>query len=280
MPTTALHCLSEVFLQVPDPRSPRGIRHPFAGILSLVFLGMLARIRELAELQFWATIHWEELKDPLGFDSDQPPHATTISRALANFSLVDFQTAFGDWLQTAIDAPEEISVVAVDAKTCRQGYDAEGSPVQLLNVFAHQAKLTLAQWSVRGEKTNEPGVLRGRLESLLKQYPMLRLITGDAIYAQRPLAELLVDSNIDYLLQVKKNQGNLCDALKNCFAKELPPDVETIEKKVAVSKLVACGAIWTTPNTAESNLASQAAASSSAWSVWSLPETDGLLVVM
>ncbi len=42
MPATALHSLSEVFSQVPDPRSPRGIRHPFAGVLSLVFLGMLA----------------------------------------------------------------------------------------------------------------------------------------------------------------------------------------------------------------------------------------------
>jgi len=206
MPATALHSLSEVFSQVPDPRSSRGIRHPFAGILSLVFLGMLARIRELAELQFWATIHWDELQDPLGFDRDKPPHATTISRALANFSLAEFQTVFGDWLKTVVDTPEELSIVAVDAKTCRQGYDKEGSPVQLLNVFAHQAKLTLAQWSVRGEKTNEPGVLRRRLEELLKQYPMLSLITGDAIYAQRPLAELLLDHQIDYLLQVKKTR--------------------------------------------------------------------------
>lgn len=280
MATPAFRCLSEVLSQVPDPRSPRGIRHPFSGILGLVFLGLLARIRELVQLQFWAEVHWEELKEPLGFDRDTPPHATTMSRALANFSLADFQAVFDTWLQTIVDAPEELSVVAADAKTCCQGYDAEGSPVQLLSLFAHNAKLTLAQWSVHGEKTNEPGVLRARLDGFLEKYPMLRLVTGDAIYAQRPLAELLVDNNVDYLLQVKKNQGDLHDALESCFSQERPPAVEVVEKKEDASRLVACGSIWTTPSTAENNSISPAAKSSSVWSAWSLPETDRLLVVM
>ena len=37
----------------PDSRSAckRGVRHPFPGMLALVFLGLLARIRELARLQ-------------------------------------------------------------------------------------------------------------------------------------------------------------------------------------------------------------------------------------
>lgn len=40
-----IRTLSEVFAQVPDPRDPRGVRHPLKGILTLVFLGPLARIR-------------------------------------------------------------------------------------------------------------------------------------------------------------------------------------------------------------------------------------------
>ena len=75
-----LESLAEVFSQVPDPRNPRGVRHPLPSILSLVFLGMLARIREMAVLERWATVNWELLREPLGFVRDEPPHATTISR--------------------------------------------------------------------------------------------------------------------------------------------------------------------------------------------------------
>ena len=39
-----------------------GIRFP--GMLALVFLGLLARIRELARLQDWAARHWDELQEP------------------------------------------------------------------------------------------------------------------------------------------------------------------------------------------------------------------------
>ena len=55
-----LESLAEVFAQVPDPRKPRGIRHPVQGMLALVFLGLLARIREMAVLQRWAETHWDE----------------------------------------------------------------------------------------------------------------------------------------------------------------------------------------------------------------------------
>jgi hypothetical protein len=39
-------------------------------MLSLVFLGLLARIREMAVLERWARPHWDELREPLGFDRD------------------------------------------------------------------------------------------------------------------------------------------------------------------------------------------------------------------
>lgn len=52
-----LKLLAEVFAHVPDPRKPRGIRHPLQGMLALVFLGLLARIREMAVLQRQPTAH-------------------------------------------------------------------------------------------------------------------------------------------------------------------------------------------------------------------------------
>lgn len=226
-----LESLAEVFAQVPDPRDPRGVRHPLSAILALVFLGMLARIREMAVLERWATVNWELLREPLGFERDEPPHATTISRTLAKCDLTRFTTALLTWVQQFV--PGEPFKAAVDAKTSCQGLDEDGQPVQLVTVLVHQLKLVLAQWSVRGEKSNEPTVLRNHLSELLASFPGLTLLTGDALYAQRPLAEELQQENCDYLLQIKGNQADLREALEHCLgaAHERPPQAQTVEKR-------------------------------------------------
>lgn len=173
-------------------------------------------------------------------------------------------------------------MVGVDGKTCCQGYGADGQPIHVLTVFSQQLKLVLAQWETHAEQTNEPQLLLNHLEQLLSDYPMLRLVTGHAIYAQRNLVELLTEKKCDYLLQVKANQGDLHDALKQTFAKieSTPADVRVLEKKEAAAKLVACGATLMMPTIVESNSASPSVNSRSAWSVWSRPQTDRLLVVM
>jgi hypothetical protein len=238
-----LEVLAEVFAQVTDPRIRRGRRHPLPGILALVFLGLLARIREMAVLQRWAEEHWQTLKVPLGFNRDEPPHATTISRVLARCNLSQFAAAFQSWVKTIL--PNEPLTAAVDAKTSCQGFDADGDPVQLVTVLAHDLKLVLGQWSVRGEKTNEPNVLNNHLEELTTNFPLLKLITGDAIYAQRPLAEALLDENCDYLLQIKGNQRDVQDALKQCLGEvyDTKPAAVSVEKRGVRTRSAGCGLI-------------------------------------
>jgi hypothetical protein len=233
MVTSCLSQLKAVFSRISDPRKARGVRPPFSGSVSLVFLGLLARITEMAVVERWAKTNWDELKEPLGFTRDKPPCDTTISRALAGLSLDEFRAAFASWLNTALADQEGRWTAAVDGKTCRQGLDANGSPVQMLNVFLQQAKLALDQWSIGGDKTNEPGSLKQHLAELLAAYPALQLLTGDAIYAQRPLLELLQEHGCDYLFQVKANQPNMLDALETCFFQETPvkPAHEVTEKR-------------------------------------------------
>ena len=246
--------LAAVFSQVRDFRDPRGKRHPLPALLSLVFLGMLARIREMAVLQRWAEVHWEDLREPLGFTHEKRPHATTISRALAACSLADFSQAFLRWVHWILPSDTPLTA-AVDGKTSRQGLDPHGKPVHLLNVFAHDLKVVFGQWSVHEEKSNEPMVLRNHLSELLDNFPLLRLITADAMFAQRPLMEALLDENCDYLVQIKGNQGDVLDALHNCLggAFERPPAAETVQKRGTAPNVASCGSTWRTPTTFESN---------------------------
>jgi hypothetical protein len=232
MSHASLASLADVFASVPDSRDPRGVRHSIQVLVSLVFLGMLARIREMVVLQRWAELHWSELRSALGSDRDAPPNATTISRALAGCSLAEFRKAFAAWLCQTVSSDQPWAA-SVDGKTVSQGLDAQGNPVHLLTVFVHHLKAVLGQWSVGDEKSNEPAVLKLHLAELFESFPMLRLLTGDALYAQRPLVAALTSHGCDYLFQVKGNQPDVLDALRSCLGQsgERPPAAETREKK-------------------------------------------------
>jgi hypothetical protein len=139
----------------------------------------------------WATLNWDQLREPLGFDRAHPPCATTISRTLAQCQVADFQAALAGWLQNCLSEHPTEGVVAVDGKTAKQGIEENGRPLHMLHALVHDLQAVVGQWSTGAEKTNEPTLLRRHLEALLESYPMLRLITGDAMFAQRPLAELI-----------------------------------------------------------------------------------------
>jgi hypothetical protein len=255
----ALSSLLEVFSQIRDFRDPRGKRHPLPALLSLVFLGLLARIREMAVLERWAEAHWDDLKEPLGFTREKRPDATTISRALAACSLADFSQAFLAWVQQVLPAEHRLAA-AVDGKTSCQGLDPDGQPVHMLNVLVHDLKLVLGQWSVNDAKSNEPAVLRQRLPELFQNFPLLRLVSGDAMFAGRPLLAALLEFDCDYLVQIKGNQPDVLDAVQQCLgqADERPPAAETVEKKGAASIAADCGSTSTTPVTFVSSWASPA----------------------
>ena len=83
--------LLQAFSRLEDPRCRRGVRHPFAGMVVLMLLGMLARIREMEVLVRWATVHWDQLREALGFDRDQPPCARPSAARWPNAASQSFR---------------------------------------------------------------------------------------------------------------------------------------------------------------------------------------------
>jgi hypothetical protein len=239
---TAVASLLDAFGQIDDPRKARGVRHPFTSILALTFLGLLCRQTDFASLQRWAKDHWGTLKGALGFTRKKPPHATTISRAVARFSLGQFRVAFARWLATQPDAASA-GVAAADGKTSKQGHDAHGDPIHMLNIFAHQVSLSLAQFPVTDGKPTEPQALKAGLSELLEHYPLLRLFTADALFAQRPLAQAILEADRDFWFAVKDNQPNLLEAIQTSFQNltEQAPEVQTTDKKGARSTSASFG---------------------------------------
>ncbi len=120
---------------------------------------------------------------------------------------------------------------SVHGKWAKQSEDAQGNPLVMVNVLAHDLKLCLAQWPV-SEKRYEPGVLREQLGQLFQRYPGLRLLTMDTLYAERELCQAIVSHGRDYSVRVKGNQSAVLTALVEGFtAEDLgEPQAETLKK--------------------------------------------------
>jgi hypothetical protein len=235
----------EIFVQclknVPDPRSKQGVSQPFQTVLTILFLGLIARLSTLAEIERWAKIHSTRLKQFLRFRKTGAPSDTTLTRVLQKLSLDDLQRAFAQFIN-ALLSPSPLAA-AVDGKAAKQMTDDNGDPILMLNVFAQTVKLHLASWSVHGDKTNEPGCLKAHLAELFTMYPCLKLLTGDAIFAQRPLLEAIQEYHRDYLVQIKENQGKTLEQMKLMFA-DAPsqkPSDRKVSKKRGARRFAACG---------------------------------------
>jgi hypothetical protein len=238
----------EIFVQclkkVRDPRSKRGKSHPFSTVLAIVLLGLLGNLSTLAEIHRWAKIHVTQLDQFLRLRYRKGkaivPCDTTLARILEKLSLDDLQKAFALFLNSIL--PESPLTAAVDGKTAKQMKDENGDPIHILNVFAQTYKLHLASWSVHGDKTNEPGCLKKHLEELFTMYPCLQLLTGDAIFAQRPLLEAIQEYHRDYLVQVKENQGRVLEQMKMVFedAPQKEPNDRKVTKKRGPLRFAVC----------------------------------------
>ena len=215
---------------VPDPRRARGVRHPFQAILRLTLLGLVCGQTTMAHIALFPRMHWPVLKEPLGFVRDHPPHATTISRALAGVSCEQLQGALTGWVGPGGGRPEVVA--SVDGKWARQSEDVSGNPLVMVNVLAHDLKLCLAQWPASG-KRYDPRVLREQLGQLLERNPGLRLLTMDALYAERDLCQVIVSHGRDYLVRIKGNQPQALAALAEGFSGEelVEPEAQSVGKK-------------------------------------------------
>jgi len=244
-PVSSLSLLAEAIASMPDPRSKQGVSHPYHGMVALILLGLLAQIPYVAQIKRWAKRYWKTLKDPLKFKKDKPPVETTIFRALAKTTVADFQEALSQFLQIAFAEEEGSLTGAVDGKVAKQMKDTDGEPLLILNCLIHDLKVALPGQSVHGDKTNEPGSLKAHIASLTTKYPMLKLLTGDAIFAQRPLLEVLQEQGLDYLFQIKDNQPDILDVAKTGFAEVDPakPDHAVVKKRGSMSKCRKSGAI-------------------------------------
>src|SRR5579871_1314646 len=223
--------LFECLQTIPDPRKKRGIRHPFQSVLQFVLLGFTCRLVAIERMVSFFGPIWNQVRGDLGFSRSKPPDPTTIRRMLNGLKPEQLQNAFEQWIQDLIKGKN--FAASVDGKAMKNVKGENGLALMLVNVFAHDLKLALAEYAIRS-KEGEPTVLKDALGQLFDRYPGLKILTGDAAFAGRELNEAIITLGKDYIAQVKENQPKLKKMLEEWFAvkmvQEVPAAVE-IKKK-------------------------------------------------
>ena len=203
--------------EIPDPRHPRGRRHPLVAILALMCVAMLCGYRSYSAIADWGRCYGQKLARALGFTRDKTPCAATFYHVLRNLDGHLVEATLGAWAASVLTAlppaAGEPEAMAIDGKTLR-GSRKQGAPaVHLLSVLSHRLGLTVWQQAV-ADKTNEIPVLEQMLRGLVLEG---WVITVDALLTQRAIAQRIVEGGGDYVMLVKGNQPQLHQDIQLVF---------------------------------------------------------------
>ena len=193
-----------IFQEVEDPRSGNAKRHDLNELLTIALLSMLAGGRTCVDMEDYGCACEPWLREFMALENGIPSH-DTFSRVFQLLAPSGLQKTLLGLAQNWADRLGE--VVAVDGKVLRRSFEkaSERSPTHLLQAFASEAKLTLAQIEVDG-KSNEIPALPELLELIDVKG---RTVTADAMHAQRGTAAAIVARDGDYALALKRNQRTL-----------------------------------------------------------------------
>jgi hypothetical protein len=195
--------LVEALASVPDPRKRRGRRHPLTAVLSLTVVAVLAGCKSLEAIAQFGREHGLPLRHALGFTRLDCPTKSCLGKIFRRLDTNAFEAALSRWVLCRVQ--DGWQAVAVDGKTLRGSKDGEAPGVHLLAAYVGAAAAVIAQMRVDA-KTNEH---KAALE-LLGVLPLRgKVVTGDAMFTHRDVAQKVIDAGGDYVLMVKDNQPEL-----------------------------------------------------------------------
>jgi hypothetical protein len=143
-----------------------------------------------------------KLREPLALR--RSPSVPTLTRLLRLVSVAQVREALRGFAQQLLAArgSPELLAAAADGKTLR-GVHEDAQSLALLELFVHQAQVTLDQVATRYHLT-EGAALQEWVTTLAAQFPGLAVLTGDALFAERSLGEAIIGQGLDYVVKLKK----------------------------------------------------------------------------
>src|ERR1035437_9647327 len=200
------------FAELHDPRVERNREHLLEEILLIAIAAVLSGAESCNDIAEYGKAKQEWLKTFLTLPSGIPSH-DTFNRVFAALDPLEMEKGFVAWV-SSIAKLTAGEVVAIDGKAlCGSRESGKKTLVHMVSAWAEGNGLVLAQRKV-DEKSNE-------ITAIPKLLDVLELsgtvVTIDAMGCQKSIAEKITAKKADYILAVKKNQGQLHEQVEDSF---------------------------------------------------------------
>ena len=206
----------KAFGRLADPRADNA-RHNLLEVLFIALAATLCGAESCSDMEEFGQSKEELLRLVLRLEHGIPSH-DTFSRVFRLLKPQAFERGFRRFMAAFAKANglKLTGVVAVDGKALRGAYERGGkaTPLHLVNVFAVDARMALAQQKASGR--NETA---GALEVLDLLSLEGCIVTADALHCTRAFAAAVRERGGDYVLAIKANRGRLLTAVTQQFAR-------------------------------------------------------------
>lgn len=209
--------LLEKLERINDPRQAWKVKHKLSEIIAIVFFAMLANADEWEQIQAFAVMHEDLLRQYLELSNGIPSH-DTIRRVMGMLESSVFRQFQSEWneLLSRGEGEKLRKIINIDGKTMRGSGNAHQEALHVVSAWSKEDGLCLGQTAVSA-KENEIIAIPELLDRLQIKG---QVITIDAMGTQTKIVEKIVAKKADYVLALKGNQTNLYADVTEYFGDE------------------------------------------------------------
>jgi predicted transposase YbfD/YdcC len=207
------HSIADYFGGIEDPRIDRRKQHKLIDIITIAICAVVCGAETWVDMEVYGKAKFSWLNEFLELRNGIPSH-DTFARVFAVIKPEEFQQCFMSWVQ-GVRRKTEQEIIAFDGKQSRNSGDKNNGKraINMVSALAIENRLVLGQRKVEG-KSNEITALPELIEILDLAGC---IVTIDAMGCQTKIVEKIVEKEADYVIALKKNQGNLCDEVRQIF---------------------------------------------------------------
>jgi predicted transposase YbfD/YdcC len=217
--------IADYFTEIEDPRIERTRQHKLIDIITIAICAVICGAEGWTDIETYGLVKYEWFQQFLELPNGIPSH-DTFARLFARLNPQQFQQCFLNWIR-AINKITSGEVIAIDGKSLRHSYDKEAglNAIHMVSAWATENRLVLGQFKV-DKKSNEITAI----PELIKVLELAGcIVTIDAIGCQKEIVKLIVEQDADYIITLKKNQGQLYKNVEQLFKEAIRTDFRGIE---------------------------------------------------
>jgi predicted transposase YbfD/YdcC len=210
------------FKDLEDKRVERTKRHKLIDIVTIAICAVICGADSWVLMETYGKKKEEWLKQFLDLPNGIPSH-DTFARVFARIDPQQLQNSFLSWIKS-INKITAGEVIAIDGKTLRHSYDKgkDKGAIHMVSAWATTNRLVLGQCKV-DEKSNEITAI----PELIKVLEIAGcIVTIDAMGCQKQIVKSIVDKSGEYVIALKKNQGNLYKNVEEIFKEAISKGFE------------------------------------------------------